>query len=67
MQLTMNDVHREYMDGVLSHPNEYSMKQYVALELIDKVLNNTVGKVSIGRIYKKMSDRVSKEFDYEEA
>lgn len=63
MQLTMEQIHKDYMDGYLAHVNGYSMSQYKALEIIDQVLNETVGKVSYGRIYKKMSQRISGEIE----
>ena len=62
---TMKEVHQTYMDGYLFHPESYSLSQYKVLELIDQVLNQTVGHVSVGKVYKKMSQRFSEENLYE--
>lgn len=61
---TMQEVHQNYMDGCLAHPNHFSMNTYNVLETIDQVLNQTVGIVHKGVVYKKMSQRMAKEDDY---
>jgi hypothetical protein len=59
--IDMQVIHTEYMMANLYEPGRYKLDQFKALSVIDKALSRTVGNVSEGVIYKKMSQRLSKE------
>ena len=63
--IRLQELHQGYMDGCLAHPTHYSIDTFKVLETIDQALTYIGFKVSKGVVYKKMSQRLSKEEDYE--
>lgn len=54
------EVRMGYMLDYLASQGRFKVDQFKALEVLDNALNTSVGKVSKGIVYKKMTERLSK-------